>query len=62
VIIHDSFTDAMKVYFDESFNTTTYLFDGWRYLENEEIIDVVKPEIVILIIFEPHIPHLIGRW
>ena len=62
VIIHDSFTDAMKVYFDETFNTTTYLFDGWRYQTNNEIIDVVKPEIVLLVIFEPHIPHLVGRW
>jgi alginate O-acetyltransferase complex protein AlgJ len=62
VIIHDSFTDVMKPYLNESFNTTTYIFDGWRYLRNEEIIDDVKPEIVILIIFEPHISHMAGKF
>lgn len=62
VIIHDSFTDVMKPYLDESFNTNTYIFDAWRYLRNEVIIDDLRPEIVILIIFEPHISHLAGKW
>ena len=62
VIIHDSYTDVMRPYFDETFNTNTYIFDGWKYLRNDEIIDDVKPEIVLLIIFEPHISHLVGKW
>ena len=62
VIIHDSFTDAMMIYFDEAFRTSTYIFDGWRYERNEAIVDDVKPEIVLLIIFEPHISHLAGVW
>jgi alginate O-acetyltransferase complex protein AlgJ len=60
VIICDSFTDVMMPYLDESFDTTTYIFDGWRYTRNQQIIDAVNPDIVLLIIFEPHISHVIG--
>ena len=62
VIIHDSYTNAMMPFLDESFNTNTYIFDGWRYGKNEAVIAEVKPEIVLLIIFEPHIAHLVGKW
>jgi alginate O-acetyltransferase complex protein AlgJ len=61
VIIRDSFTDSMMPYLDESFNKNTYIFDLWRYERNEVIIDDLKPDIVMLIIFEPHISHLIGK-
>lgn len=62
VIIGDSYTDGMRPFFDESFNRTTYIFDGWNYFSNDVIIDDVKPEIVILLIFEPHISHLVRVW
>jgi hypothetical protein len=61
VIIRDSYTNALMPYLDESFNTNTYIFDAWRYGRNEAIIDDVKPGIVMLIIFEPHISHLIHK-
>jgi alginate O-acetyltransferase complex protein AlgJ len=60
VIIRDSYTNALKPYLNESFNKITYIFDEWKYRENSEIIDDVKPDIVLLIIFEPHISHVIG--
>ena len=60
VIIRDSYTDALMPFLDESFNTSTYIFDLWKYGRTEAIIDDLKPEIVLLIIFEPHISHLIG--
>lgn len=62
VIIGDSYTDGMRPFFDESFNRTTYIFDGWNYFPNDAIVDDVKPEIVILLIFEPHISHLVRVW
>ncbi|MEI7895899.1 MAG: hypothetical protein WCJ26_02600 [bacterium] len=62
VVIHDSYTDGMMPYLNESFNNYTYIFDGWRYEKNDAIIDDLKPEIVLLIIFEPHISHLAGKW
>jgi hypothetical protein len=62
VFIRDSFTDALMPFLGESFNKSTYIFDGWRYLTNGAIIDDLKPEIVVLLIFEPHISHLAGVW
>lgn len=61
VIIRDSFTNAMMPYLDESFDSVTYIFDAWRYGRNEAVIDDFKPDCVLLIIFEPHISHLIGK-
>jgi alginate O-acetyltransferase complex protein AlgJ len=62
VIIRDSYTNTLMEFFDESFNTNTYIFDAWRYDRNEAIIADQKPDIVLLIIFEPHISHLVGVW
>ena len=61
VIIRDSYTDALYPFLDESFDTNTYIFDIWKYLRNEAIIYDLKPDIVLLVIFEPHISHLIGK-
>ena len=62
VIIHDSYTNAMMPYLDESFNKNTYIFDGWQYRRNEAIVNDLKPEIVLLVIFEPYLSHLVGKW
>jgi alginate O-acetyltransferase complex protein AlgJ len=61
VIIHDSYTDVMMPFLDETFDTTTYIFDGWRYRRNESVVDEVKPRIILLIIFEPHISNMVGK-
>jgi hypothetical protein len=60
VFINDSFTDAMIPFLSESFDTTTFIFDAWRYERNDAIINDQKPDIVMLILYEPHISHLIG--
>jgi len=59
VVIRDSFTNALKPYLDETFQKTVYIFDGWQYYENTEIIDHEKPDLVLLIVYEPHI-HNVG--
>jgi hypothetical protein len=59
VVIRDSFTNALKPYLDETFQKTVYIFDGWNYYENTEIIDHEKPDLVLLIVYEPHI-HNVG--
>jgi len=61
VIVRDSYASVMMPFLDETFHKVTYIFDAWRYGRNEAIIADMKPDIVILIIFEPHISHLIGK-
>ena len=61
LVIRDSYTYMLMPYLNESFNTTTYIFDSWVYGRNDEIVDELKPDIILLLIFEPHISHLIGR-
>lgn len=58
LVIRDSFTNALIPFLDETFRKTVYIFDGWHYSENKAIVDGEKPDIVLLIIFEPHISHL----
>jgi alginate O-acetyltransferase complex protein AlgJ len=60
VIIRDSFGTGLMPFLDESFNTNTYVFDGWWYKRNETIIAEKKPDIVLLLIFEPNLGSLIG--
>jgi alginate O-acetyltransferase complex protein AlgJ len=59
LVIRDSFTNALMPFLDETFRKTVYIFDGWQYDDNKVIVDNEKPDIVLLIIFEPHISHLI---
>lgn len=62
LIIRDSFADSMMPYLNESFNQCTYIFDGWQYLDNIEIVRKKKPQVVILLVFEPHICHIQRIW
>jgi alginate O-acetyltransferase complex protein AlgJ len=59
LVIRDSFTNALMPYLNESFRKTVYIFDAWRYDYNETIVEHEKPDLVFLIIYEPHISHLI---
>jgi alginate O-acetyltransferase complex protein AlgJ len=59
LVIRDSFTNALAPYLDETFRKTVYIFDGWKYGLNQEIVDHEHPDIVLLIIYEPHIPHVV---
>ena len=62
LVIGDSFTDWMRPFLSESFDKTVYIFDGWTYRQNDEVIDQINPDIVLLLIFEPHVSHLIDNW
>ena len=59
LVIRDSFTNAMMPFLDETFRKTVYIFDSWKYNFNEVIVESEKPDIVLLVIYEPHISHLI---
>ena len=59
LVIRDSFTNAMMPFFDETFRKTVYIFDSWQYDYHKMIVENEKPDLVLLIIYEPHISHLI---
>lgn len=59
LIIRDSFTNAMKIYFDETFSTTVYLWDEWKYRLNKEIVENEKPDLVLFIVVEKNLPMLL---
>jgi len=60
MVISDSFVYAIMPFFDEGFNKTIYVYDTGFYGTNENIIDDVKPDAVLMIIYEPHLVNLIG--
>jgi len=47
LIIRDSFGDYLRPFIKEAFGESVMIFDYWEYKLNEEIIDTVKPDIVI---------------
>lgn len=59
LIIRDSYCNALMPFLDESFCSTEYIFDSWRYLYHPEILDLEKPDLVLLIIFESNLTNLI---
>lgn len=59
VVIRDSYTNAMIPFLKENFSKSVYIFDEWQYRFHPEIIKNEKPDLVILIIFEPHLRNLL---
>lgn len=59
VIIHDSFTLSMIPYLSENFCRSVFFFDRWHYDYQTEIIEKEKPNVVLLLIYEPHINNLL---
>ncbi|HTX89253.1 MAG TPA: hypothetical protein VMC08_09715 [Bacteroidales bacterium] len=61
IVIHDSYGAYLVPFLSENFKRTEYLFDGWYYGPNWEMVEKVKPDLVILEIFSPHLKKLL-RW
>jgi hypothetical protein len=59
LIFSDSFSKYMFPFIAERFSKTTKIFDCWLYHRNESIIENEKPDIVILIMWEPSLRHLL---
>jgi hypothetical protein len=59
LVIRDSFTNALMPFLDETFRKTVYIFDAWLYDYNKVIVENERPDIVLLIIYEPHIGHVV---
>ena len=61
LVIRDSFGDQLIPFLKEPFSESVFIFDGWDYGLNKEIIETVKPDIVIFLGLETHIENFIDR-
>ena len=59
VVISDSFGGIMFPFLSESFSKTVKIFDSWQYKLNEEVIKNEKPDVVLLIVWEPHLRSIL---
>ena len=59
VVIRDSFFIQMMPFFEQNFRKTVYIFDAWMYDLNWDIIRAEKPDLVVLEVFEPHVPEIL---
>lgn len=55
VVIRDSFGGYLIPFLSPWFRESVFLFDNWEYGANDAIIQQEKPDIVLLIIYEPHL-------
>lgn len=55
LVIRDSFGGQVMPFLRESFYESTDIFDMWKYALNKEIIETVKPDVLIYIGLETHI-------
>ena len=60
LIISDSFGDFLFPLISENFTKTVKIFDNWEYKLNEKIVEIEKPNVVILLILESNLHYLIN--
>ncbi len=59
LVIRDSFADAIEPFLKEAFEESVFIFDNWKYELNKEIIETVKPDIVLYITLETHLGNFL---
>jgi hypothetical protein len=60
VIVRDSYFNAMFPFMIENFSRTEILYDTFTYGIFDEAVRNEKPDLVLYMIFEPHLYNLIG--
>ena len=61
LIISDSFGLNTYPFLSEQFRRSVKIFDAWEYKLNEEIVEVEKPDIQLLILWEANIKSLLAH-
>lgn len=61
LVIRDSFGSDCIPFIAEAFSESLFIFDGWKYGMNTNILEAYKPDIVIYITYEPHLINFIRR-
>ncbi len=59
LIIRDSFGFAMYPILYEDFSETLIIWDSWQYKLNPDIVEDFKPDVVLFVVYEPHIKHIL---
>ena len=58
LVIRDSYCAAIIPFLTPWFKESVLIFDAWQYGSNDDIIRQEKPDIVLLMIYEPHIRNI----
>ncbi len=59
LVIRDSFGAQLIPFLKECFQESVFIFDAWKYRLDKEIIERVKPDILLYISYSPHIDSFI---
>lgn len=59
LVIRDSYAGAVMPYLSPYFSESVFIFDAWRYGPNWDIVEQEHPDIVLLMIYEPHIHNIV---
>ncbi len=59
LIITDSFGGYLYPYISEEFSRSVKIWDSWQYKLNEDILNKEKPDIVLLMVYEPHLRNIL---
>ncbi|MBA3665615.1 MAG: hypothetical protein H0W61_15625 [Bacteroidetes bacterium] len=57
MIMGDSFAGMLFPFLSESFSKSTRVFDNWRYKMWDEVVKAEKPDVYILMIYEPFVVY-----
>jgi hypothetical protein len=61
LIFSDSYGDHIFPFLSENFRHTTKIFGAWNYVIDKKIVEIEKPDAVILLIYEPIIPNVFNN-
>lgn len=59
VVIRDSYAGAVIPFLAPWFRESLFIFDAWQYGDNWDIVVQEKPDIVLVMIYEPHIRSVV---
>jgi len=58
-VTRDSYANALVDFLPRNFNRTVMIWDKWEYALNEELIEKEKPNVVITLLIERHLPNIL---
>jgi hypothetical protein len=61
LVFRDSFFNTTRLYAHSSFSRSLVIWDNWEFRENMDIVLNEKPNIVLLFLYEVHVPHLLSN-
>lgn len=59
LLLRDSYAHHTIEYLPAYFSESLYIWDNWKYMLNEDIIEIEKPDVVIFMLFEGFIHRLL---